>query len=82
MIEPNTHLVWHLRVARILKAFPAEGLDAKAFWKLVGTTLETKDKDLIMNAMAACDGTLLCGKDKVWRYREATQESHQASART
>lgn len=83
-IEPNTHLVWQLRVTRILKAFPPEGLDAKAFAKLVGTVLETKDKDMIMNAMAACDEVLVCGKDKVWRIRQcdATQAVNQASARS
>ena len=53
-IEKTSHLVWQVRVARVMKVFPAEGLSPKAFQALVMSTLETKDTDLAQNTMAAC----------------------------
>lgn len=68
MIEKSSHLIWQVRVARVVKALPEGGLMPVPMCTLVGQVLETKDKDLITNTMAAClgQGALVCGKDRLW----------------
>lgn len=72
-IEKSSHLVWQLRVNRVVRALPEGGLLPGPMCALVGQVLETKDKDLITNTMAAAleQGVLVCGKDHVWQVKPA-----------
>ena len=83
-IEKSSHLVWQLRVGRVVRTLPPEGLLPGPMCALVGQVLESKDKDLITNTMAACleQRAMVCEKGHLWQVRrDETQDESQASDR-